>query len=383
MGGIMGRNVKVGVVLSGGGAYGAFQAGVLDALLEAGIKPTHFAGTSIGALNSVLASEHSVQHLRKFWLDMPKALKSELEFAKEQWQSTIEAFLEQKNSGIIDGVLAGSATGVAAGSSLFYGLCFLLGVAGGPFAAAIAGIASGVGATAGLVSGCIVGEVSARRGLTRLLQEKQDKDPLIKAASINFIKRSIARPKMKACVYTTVSNHGDISADDLIKMNETRNVEIGSKGHYELIDRHNRVEATIASMAIPFLIGRKNDHNPTRYFDGGLIDNIPLHGLLGEQKSGEIDCMVVVDVSGNSTHLRQTRAEELRHGPVVYINLQRKQGWERLLDFEKSKSLYRKGYSAGREAIVSILTCEPQVIIDEWSESDALLPTNFIIKRAA
>jgi NTE family protein len=37
-------------VLGGGGALGAFQAGVYEALEERGIAPEWLAGTSIGAL---------------------------------------------------------------------------------------------------------------------------------------------------------------------------------------------------------------------------------------------------------------------------------------------------------------------------------------------
>jgi NTE family protein len=44
--------MKLGLVLSGGGANGAFTAGVVGALEEAGIAPTVLSGTSAGALNA-------------------------------------------------------------------------------------------------------------------------------------------------------------------------------------------------------------------------------------------------------------------------------------------------------------------------------------------
>jgi NTE family protein len=43
--------VKLGLVLSGGGAKGAFEAGVCKAVEEAGLRPTILSGTSAGALN--------------------------------------------------------------------------------------------------------------------------------------------------------------------------------------------------------------------------------------------------------------------------------------------------------------------------------------------
>ena len=49
--------IKTGLVLAGGGAKGAYQAGVMRALLEMGIQVDAIAGASIGALNgAVLAS---------------------------------------------------------------------------------------------------------------------------------------------------------------------------------------------------------------------------------------------------------------------------------------------------------------------------------------
>jgi predicted acylesterase/phospholipase RssA len=45
---------QVVLVLQGGGALGAYQAGVYQALHEAGIEPDWIIGTSIGAINASL-----------------------------------------------------------------------------------------------------------------------------------------------------------------------------------------------------------------------------------------------------------------------------------------------------------------------------------------
>jgi NTE family protein len=59
------------LVLGGGGALGAFQAGVYEALEEAGLEPDRLAGTSIGALNAALIAgnppERRLTRLRAFW----------------------------------------------------------------------------------------------------------------------------------------------------------------------------------------------------------------------------------------------------------------------------------------------------------------------------
>ena len=44
----------VALVLQGGGALGAYQAGVYEALAEANINPDWVAGVSIGAINSAI-----------------------------------------------------------------------------------------------------------------------------------------------------------------------------------------------------------------------------------------------------------------------------------------------------------------------------------------
>ena len=65
---------QVVLVFQGGGALGAYQAGVYQALQEAGIEPDWVIGTSIGAINAALiagnAPENRVARLREFWLQV-------------------------------------------------------------------------------------------------------------------------------------------------------------------------------------------------------------------------------------------------------------------------------------------------------------------------
>jgi NTE family protein len=61
----------VALVLQGGGALGAYQAGVYEGLHEAGIRPNWLAGISIGALNAAIIAgspeSERVGRLRQFW----------------------------------------------------------------------------------------------------------------------------------------------------------------------------------------------------------------------------------------------------------------------------------------------------------------------------
>jgi NTE family protein len=58
-------------VFQGGGALGAYQAGVFQALHESGMEPDWVIGTSIGAINASIiagnAPENRVARLREFW----------------------------------------------------------------------------------------------------------------------------------------------------------------------------------------------------------------------------------------------------------------------------------------------------------------------------
>ena len=61
----------VALLLQGGGALGAYQGGVYEALAEANIHPDWIAGISIGAINGAIIAgnpPHSrVDRLREFW----------------------------------------------------------------------------------------------------------------------------------------------------------------------------------------------------------------------------------------------------------------------------------------------------------------------------
>ena len=59
------------LLLQGGGALGAYQAGVYEGLVEAGVAPSWVVGISIGAINAALIvgnpPERRVERLREFW----------------------------------------------------------------------------------------------------------------------------------------------------------------------------------------------------------------------------------------------------------------------------------------------------------------------------
>jgi NTE family protein len=62
---------QVALVLQGGGALGAYQCGVYEALHAAGVRPHWIAGTSIGAINAAIiagnAEADRMARLKEFW----------------------------------------------------------------------------------------------------------------------------------------------------------------------------------------------------------------------------------------------------------------------------------------------------------------------------
>ena len=62
---------RVALVLQGGGALGAYQAGVFQALDEHGFTPNWVGGTSIGAVNGAIIAGtppgRRPERLKRFW----------------------------------------------------------------------------------------------------------------------------------------------------------------------------------------------------------------------------------------------------------------------------------------------------------------------------
>ena len=74
---------QVVLVFQGGGALGAYQAGVYQALHEAGIEPNWVVGTSIGAINGAIVAGNPVaerfERMKEFWARLER---------KPQWHET-------------------------------------------------------------------------------------------------------------------------------------------------------------------------------------------------------------------------------------------------------------------------------------------------------
>ena len=99
----------IALLLQGGGALGAYQAGVYEALAEADLNPDWIAGISIGAINGALiagnAPDARIAKLRAFWehitakpwCDWSERLLSAKSDAVRQWLNQMSANLALVN----------------------------------------------------------------------------------------------------------------------------------------------------------------------------------------------------------------------------------------------------------------------------------------------
>jgi NTE family protein len=100
-------NPQLGLVLTGGGAKGAYQVGALQYIAELGLLPQIIAGTSIGALNGAVLSAYrpfpyAVQLLNQFWDRLSKTeilrphtgtVLRTLSYAAQTFTSTLQGWL--------------------------------------------------------------------------------------------------------------------------------------------------------------------------------------------------------------------------------------------------------------------------------------------------
>lgn len=94
---------SIALLFQGGGALGAYQAGVYEALIEHGIEPTWIAGISIGSINCAIIAGNPpadrVAKLRTFW----EMVSTE----NTAWESCLNLFQRMTPRGVLNQLAAG------------------------------------------------------------------------------------------------------------------------------------------------------------------------------------------------------------------------------------------------------------------------------------
>jgi NTE family protein len=95
---LWGKHDHTVLVLQGGGALGAYQAGVFEGLAECGASPDWVAGVSIGAINAALIAgnppERRVERLREFW----HRVSAQQPFTPPAWMDSMRPLFDQMSS---------------------------------------------------------------------------------------------------------------------------------------------------------------------------------------------------------------------------------------------------------------------------------------------
>ncbi|MBV8131064.1 MAG: DUF3734 domain-containing protein [Alphaproteobacteria bacterium] len=86
------RFERIALVLSGGGALGAYQAGAYAALEGCGVRPNWIAGTAIGAINAAIIAgnlpHERVLRLRQFWREVSRRPQDRRPRSANRWART-------------------------------------------------------------------------------------------------------------------------------------------------------------------------------------------------------------------------------------------------------------------------------------------------------
>ncbi|MGI4848159.1 MAG: patatin-like phospholipase family protein [Janthinobacterium lividum] len=130
------RKNRVALVLQGGGALGAYQAGVYQALQENDLAPDWVVGTSIGAINAAIIAGNlphdRVARLKQFWsgiahhdcLDLNQVADSARRY--NSWLATMDATLRgvpgffAPRTGSVAGLMFGAGLAVEPEQASFY-----------------------------------------------------------------------------------------------------------------------------------------------------------------------------------------------------------------------------------------------------------------------
>lgn len=281
---------RLGLVMAGGGAKGAYAFGWLKAFKERRIDFHVLAGTSVGALNAVLWSSDKIADGEKFWREISFGRVFSAKIPKlAVWLFVGTRFFLDKANESADGR---NGIGMILREGVVAGLVlgFLI------LAVGVLGVLSGAGSSSSgnlvwlllLLPAILIVVVPA------ILQGRNiaahDNQPLVSALE-SFLKEG----RLSVPIYaTSAARRRAIHPDLLLKFYSEVDPMPGYMAgsawipDYVRLDKSTSVDeivsATIVSAALPYGIVKHLDGN----VDGGLADNVPIWPLLFKESCDEI-----------------------------------------------------------------------------------------------
>jgi NTE family protein len=277
---------RIALLLQGGGALGAYQAGVYQALTEAHLHPDWVAGISIGAINSALIAgnppEARPEKLRKFWeLVTTTPLWGGAQFAAGAKNETEHDLLDQA-----------AATAASIGAM---GLALLSGEPLEAHARNLREFWENVGTSALSIWSPEFGPFAARGDVTRGLVNRMSAGLALARGAQGFFAPRIPVPWLQPAGSLEATGYYD-SAQlgatlerlvdfDRINAGEMRfsigavNVGTGNFVYFDNATHTIGPEHVMASCALPPGFP-PIEIEGERYWDGGLVSNTPLQWVL-------------------------------------------------------------------------------------------------------
>ena len=318
-------NNKVGLVLSGGGAKGAYHLGVMKAIQEMQISIDMIAGTSIGALNgAILASaknlDDGITHMENVWYNLTEQNPIQPKF------QSFELSLP------------------SVGKSLNY-ITFLL--------------ASGLKLSNPLV---------VAKGLLTSVVNCVDCDHLLKDDILHDMMQQyldLEQLQKSIPLYVSIFPQNELNnafrdfIDGLKDAIQTEVLGIENKlaefRHIQALPLEQQKEIILASAALPLLFKAYQDENRSRFTDGGQGGMVKSQGNTPIKPLIDAGCkhIIVVHLDGTSLWHRHdfpdTQIIEIR--PSIDMG-----GFMEMLDFSKPnvQALINAGYKDAKLALAQV-----------------------------
>lgn len=273
---------RIALMLQGGGALGAYQAGVFEAMDRSGIHPDWIVGTSIGAINGAIIAgnrpQRRLEHLHEFWSRVGKDW-SNMKLDSPTTEPAAVSFMSHWNA------LVTMALGVNGFFSPRWGSGFAFGMPVIPRDAAHYDVAP----------------------LARTLEELIDFD---------YLAQSPVRLSLGAV-----------------------DIQSGKNRYFDSRTESISVHHILASSALPPAFG-PIEIDGRHYWDGGISSNTPLEYVLREDRCSDMLCFLATlwpaqDGLPDSLHGVMRRRKEIQFSSKV----------ETLLELEREIQQLRRDIS--------------------------------------
>ncbi len=269
---------QVALVFQGGGALGSYQAGVFEALADAGIGPDWIAGISIGAVNAAIIAgnppERRVERLRALWDGMTSWLPSFPILADD----LVREFVHEWSAGFV----------------------------------AVAGVP-------GFFSPRLLPPVLAAPGTPEAL---------------SFYDSAPLRETLDALVDWDLVNDGPVRLSVGAVDVESGNFRYFDSAHERIDARHVMASGALPPGLPPVEIDGR------WYWDGGLVSNTPLQHVLDHQREGMI--VFQVDLFSHADDRPRTIMDVAARTKEIQFSSRTRQVTDQLMRLRKERELVRR-----------------------------------------